>query len=43
MYYRKRLFGEAIQAARDYFNAAGDGEFVNALDDGRDEPAYRAA
>ena len=31
-----------VQAARDYFNAAGDGEFVNALGDGRDESAYRA-
>ena len=41
-YYRKRLFGEAMQAARDYFNAAGDGEFVNALGDGGDETAYRA-
>jgi adenylate cyclase len=41
-YYRKRLFREAVQAARDYFNAAGDGEFADALGDGNDESAYRA-
>jgi TolB-like protein/Tfp pilus assembly protein PilF len=42
-YYRKGMYAEALAAARDYFVAAGDGEFAQALGTGRDTAAYRAA
>jgi TolB-like protein len=42
-YYRKGMYAEALAAARDYFVAAGDGEFAEALGTGRDAAAYRAA
>jgi TolB-like protein/tetratricopeptide (TPR) repeat protein len=42
-YHRKGMYAEAIAAARNYFVAAGDGEFAEALGTGRDRAAYRAA
>jgi len=42
-YHRKRMYAEALAAARNYFVAAGDGEFSEALGTGRDAAAYRAA
>ena len=42
-YFRKGLYDDALRAARDYFVAAGDGEFVDALGTGRGQAAYRAA
>jgi TolB-like protein/Tfp pilus assembly protein PilF len=42
-YHRKGMYAEALAAARNYFVAAGDGEFAEALGTGRDAAAYRAA
>jgi eukaryotic-like serine/threonine-protein kinase len=41
-YYRKGLYDQALAAARDFFSAAGDGEFVDALGTGGDRAAYQA-
>jgi tetratricopeptide (TPR) repeat protein len=41
-YYRKGLYDQALASARDYFAAAGDGEFIDALGAGGDAAAYRA-
>jgi tetratricopeptide (TPR) repeat protein len=41
-YYRKGMYNEALASARDYFSAAGDGEFIHALGAGGDGAAYRA-
>jgi eukaryotic-like serine/threonine-protein kinase len=41
-YYRKGMYNEALASARDYFAAAGDGEFIHALGAGGDGAAYRA-
>jgi TolB-like protein len=42
-YFRTGRYEDALRSARDYFEAAGDGEFVNALGTGRDRAGYRAA
>jgi TolB-like protein/Tfp pilus assembly protein PilF len=42
-YYRKGLHRQAVTAARDYFVAAGDGEFADPLGAGADAADYRAA
>jgi tetratricopeptide (TPR) repeat protein len=42
-YFRKGNYEEAIRAARDYFTAAGDGEFADALGAAHDVATYRAA
>jgi tetratricopeptide (TPR) repeat protein len=42
-YFRSGRYDEALRSARDYFEAAGDGEFVAALGTGKDRAAYRAA
>jgi len=42
-YFRKGQYEEALRAARDYFTAAGDGEFVEVLGTTRDLTTYRAA
>jgi TolB-like protein len=41
-YYRKGMYDEALASAREYFAAAGDGEFINALGAGGNAAAYRA-
>ena len=42
-YFRTGRYEDALRAARDYFEAAGDGEFATALGTGQDRAAYRAA
>ena len=42
-HFRKGRYEDALRSARDYFEAAGDGEFVTALGSGRDLAAYRTA
>ena len=42
-YFRTGRYGDALRSARDYFEAAGDGEFATALGTGRDRADYRAA
>ena len=41
-YYRKGMYGQALTSAKDFFAAAGDGEFVDTLGAGGDAVAYRA-
>jgi serine/threonine protein kinase/tetratricopeptide (TPR) repeat protein len=41
-YHRKGLLAQAVAAAKDYFVAAGDGAFADALGTGADPSAYRA-
>ncbi len=40
-YYRKKMYGEALSAARGYFLAVGDKEFADSLGAGGDEATYR--
>jgi eukaryotic-like serine/threonine-protein kinase len=42
-YFRTGRYGDALLSARDYFEAAGDGEFTEALGTGQDRASYRAA
>jgi eukaryotic-like serine/threonine-protein kinase len=42
-YFRKGMYEQALTSAREYFAAAGDGEFVNSLGSGRDRASYVAA
>jgi len=42
-YFRTGRYEAALAAARNYFEAAGDGEFASALGTGRNRDAYRAA
>src|SRR5204862_7856891 len=42
-YFRKGDYAEALRWAREYFTAAGDGEFAGALTDASDRVGYRAA
>jgi tetratricopeptide (TPR) repeat protein len=42
-YFRKGRYEDALRSARDYFAAAGDGEFVTVLGTGKDRAAYRTA
>jgi serine/threonine-protein kinase len=42
-YFRKGMYAEALNSARDYFVAAGDGEFVSTLGPGRDRASYVSA
>ena len=40
-HYRKGQYAQAVASAREYFAAAGDGEFSGTLGTGRDVAAYR--
>jgi TolB-like protein/Tfp pilus assembly protein PilF len=42
-YHRKGMYEQALSSAREYFTAAGDGEFSGMLDSAPDAAAYRAA
>jgi TolB-like protein len=42
-YFRSGRFGAALESAKEYFTAAGDGEFVAALGTAVDRDSYRAA
>ena len=42
-YFRTGRYEDALRAARNYFESAGDGEFTTALGTGQDRAAYRAA
>jgi eukaryotic-like serine/threonine-protein kinase len=42
-YYRKRMYPEAVNAAKEYFVATGDRDFADALGSGADVATYRAA
>jgi TolB-like protein len=42
-YFRKGMYKEALSSAREYFVAAGDGEFAGALGTGSDRTSYVAA
>ena len=42
-YFRTGRYEDALRSARDYFTAAGDGEFAASLGTGRDRADYRAA
>lgn len=42
-YFRKGQYADAVHAARDYFTAAGDGEFVATLGTASDRQSYRVA
>jgi serine/threonine protein kinase/tetratricopeptide (TPR) repeat protein len=41
-YYRKGMYDQALASAKEFFAAAGDGEFIDALGSGGDVAAYRA-
>jgi tetratricopeptide (TPR) repeat protein len=41
-YYRKGMYDQALASAKEFFAAAGDGEFIEALGSGGDREAYRA-
>jgi eukaryotic-like serine/threonine-protein kinase len=42
-YHRKGMYEQALTSARNYFVAAGDGEFANILRSGSDAATYRSA
>jgi eukaryotic-like serine/threonine-protein kinase len=42
-YHRKGMYEQAVASAKNYFVAAGDGEFADLLRPGRDLAAYRSA
>jgi tetratricopeptide (TPR) repeat protein len=42
-YFRAGRYEDALRAARNYFEAAGDGEFTTALGTGQDRAAYGTA
>ena len=41
-HFRKGMYAEALRWAREYFTAAGDGEFAGTLTDAADRAGYRA-
>jgi len=42
-YYKKKMYDDALSAARNYFTTIGEREFAGTLGTGRGEAAYRAA